>query len=80
MFLAGVALLILVFAWTFDLFQGAKEQVSLESENPMASRLPMVLALMSFKVALLFIMGYIASLIGAKGLQLYGACRGVSPR
>jgi hypothetical protein len=33
-----------------------------------------------FQVALLFVMGYVASLIGSKGLQLYGVCRGVSPR
>ncbi|HUT75449.1 MAG TPA: hypothetical protein VM221_11540 [Armatimonadota bacterium] len=75
-FLAGVVLLILVFAWTFSLFQGAGQTVSRASAPAVAS----VLAVMGFKVALLFVMGYVASLIGSKGLQLYGVCRGVSPR
>lgn len=79
-FLAGVVLLILVFVWTFSLFRDAKHTVSLASAHPMNAPLPTVLAGIGFQVALLFVMGYVASLIGSKGLQLYGVCRGVSPR
>lgn len=75
-FLAGVVLLILVFVWTFSMFQGAHQTVSRASARPIIP----VLAVMGFRVALLFVMGYVASLIGSKGLQLYGVCRGVSPR
>jgi len=79
-FLAGVVMLILVFGWTFSLFQDAKHTVSLASAKPIQAPLPTVLAGIGFQVALLFVMGYVASLIGSKGLQLYGVCRGVSPR
>jgi hypothetical protein len=72
-FIAGVIMLILVFVWAFALFQGAARVMS---GVPLSS----LLAQMGLKVALLFIMGYVASLIGSKGLQLYGVCRGVSPR
>ena len=79
-FLLGVILLMLVFAWTFNLFQDARHTVSLASAKPMHAPLPTVVAGIGFQVALLFVMGYIASLIGSKGLQLYGVCHGVSPR
>jgi len=79
-FLAGVVLLILVFGWTYSLFQSAKQTVSLASARPINAPLPTVLVGIGFQVALLFVMGYVASLIGSKGLQLYGVCRGVSPR
>ena len=75
-FLLSVVLLILVFAWTFSLLQDAKESVSLGSAKP----IDVMLADIGFQVALLFVMGYVASLIGSKGLQLYRVCRGVSPR
>lgn len=79
-FLAGVVLLILVFGWTYSLFQAAKHSVSLTSAKPMQAPITTVLAGVGFQIALLFVMGYVASLIGSKGLQLYGVCRGVSPR
>ncbi|UCH34992.1 MAG: hypothetical protein JSV65_01160 [Armatimonadota bacterium] len=79
-FLLGVVLLMLVFVWTFALFQDAKQTVSLASAKPIDAPLPTVVAGIGFQVALLFVMGYVASLIGSKGLQLYGVCRGVSPR
>ncbi len=77
-FLAGVVLLILVFAWTFIQFQGAQAAISRGVAG--GASMGSVLAIMGFRVALLFVMGYVASLIGSKGLQLYGVCRGVSPR
>jgi len=79
-FLAGVVLLILVFVWTFGLFHEAKETVSLSSAQPVRAPLATILTGIGFQVALLFVMGHVASLIGSKGLQLYGVCRGVSPR
>lgn len=79
-FLAGVVLLILVFVWTFSLFHEAKETISLSSAQPIRAPLSTILTGMGLQVALLFVMGYVASLIGSKGLQLYGVCRGVSSR
>ena len=77
-FLAGVVLLILVFVWTFNLFHGAR--AALTDASAGSSSVTLQVAVMGFRVALLFVMGYVASLIGSKGLQLYGVCRGVSPR
>ena len=78
-FLAGVVLLILVFVWTFSVFQGTKHAMLTAAAHSPASALPTVLAGVG-QVLLLFVMGYVASLIATKGLQLYGVCRGVSPR
>ncbi len=78
-FLAGVVLLVMVFVWTFSLFQAAKEIASPASGEPVKS-LSGALAGTGIQVGLLFVMGYVASLIGSKGLQLYGVCRGVTPR
>lgn len=74
-FLAGVVMLVLVFGWAFSLFRGARQELS-AAAGPVQT----VLGEMGLKVALLFVMGYLASLIASKGLQLYGVCRGVSPR
>ena len=79
-FLLGVVLLMFVFGWTFTLFQHAKHTVSATGAGPGREPLGTVIAGIGVQVALLFVMGYVASLIGSKGLQLYGVCRGVSPR
>jgi uncharacterized membrane protein len=71
-FLAGIVLLILVFGWTYNLFLAAPRTMV---GTPLTA-----IGRIASQIALLFVMGYVASLIGSKGLQLYGVCRGVSPR
>jgi len=73
-FLAGIVLLMLVFGWTYNLFLAAKHSRAYTGTALTA------IARIASEIALLFVMGYVASLIGSKGLQLYGVCRGVSPR
>jgi hypothetical protein len=71
-FLLGLVLLILVFAWAFGMFSALGRS---------ATRQGLELVDVGFaglRVLLLLVMGYVASLIATKGIQLYGVGRGIS--
>jgi len=70
-FLVGLVLLLLVFFWAYGMFAALG--------NEMATRgLGMEqVGLVAVRVLLLFVMGYLASLVATKGIQLYGVGRGI---
>jgi hypothetical protein len=74
MFVAGIVLLSLVFAWSYRMFNvwGDKNIAKAGMTESLVGG--------GIQLGLLFVMAYVASLIATKGLQLYGVCRGVSPR
>jgi len=74
MFVAGIILLALVFFWAYHMFGNWDKQALAKADMTPA------LVGGAIQLGLLFVMAYIASLIATKGLQLYGVCRGVSPR
>jgi UPF0716 family protein affecting phage T7 exclusion len=66
-FVAGVALLAVVFAWAFSYLQ-APMQSGKHSNNIGEEAL-----LLAARVALLFVLGFVASAIAGRGIQLFGA-------
>jgi len=74
MFVGGIVLLALVFFWAYHMFGVWDKREILKAEMTPA------LVGGGIQLGLLFVMAYVASLIATKGLQLYGVCRGVSPR
>ena len=77
-FLIGVALLLLVFYLAYTFFTGLAHAIS--HPNPTAPSLLAVLAKGVVQLGMLFVMGYIGSLIASKGLELFGVSRGVSAK
>lgn len=80
-FLLGLGLLTAVFVWAYYLFVGAVPQVS-PTHNPTAGSpgLGESVIWLLIKMGFLFIMGYLASLIATKGIELYRASRGAGDR
>ena len=74
MFVGGIILLALVFFWAYHMFGSWDKRLLVKADMTPA------LVGGAIQLGLLFVMAYIASLIATKGLQLYGVCRGVSPR
>jgi len=75
-FLLGLGLLIAVFVWTYYLFSGAVPQVS--PTHNLAANSPSLgesVVWLLIKMGFLFIMGYLASLIATKGIELYRTSR-----
>ncbi|MCS7193082.1 MAG: hypothetical protein NZ937_08890 [Armatimonadetes bacterium] len=72
-FLLGIGLMLLVFLWAANLFNeiGVGKEIAFQT-NP-SERTPLAEWLIHWliKVALLFVLGYIASLIAARGANLY---------
>lgn len=82
-FAGGVVLLVLVFLWAYHLFMNYADAgrmwtqaPSKVNQEPSPSQMGTVLGLGALRILLLFPMGYLASLVAAKGLQLFGAARG----
>ncbi len=76
-FLLGISLMLLVFAWAAKLFNelGTGKELALQT-NP-SDRTPLAEWGIRWliRVALLFALGYIASLIAARGVSLYLSAR-----
>ena len=79
-FLVGVCLLLLVFYLAYTFFHGLV--VALRAPvNPQHSPSALtVLAIGLVQLGMLFVMGYVGSLIASKGLELFGVSRGVSAK
>ncbi|MFA4015324.1 MAG: hypothetical protein RUDDFDWM_000404 [Candidatus Fervidibacterota bacterium] len=82
-FVIGIALLVASFILTYELFQALeKERLALlqnptGSEHIAASIISWVLRSI-FRLACLFVMGFIGSLIAARGAHIYGASRAIA--
>lgn len=72
MFLVGLVLLVLDFAWAYGMFS------SLAKVSVAKGLQATAVGVFGLRVLLLFVMGYLASLIATKGIQLYGVGRGIS--
>lgn len=76
-FLLGIGLMLLVFVWAAKLFNelGVGKEIALQT-NP-SNRTPLAEWGIRWliRVALLFVLGYIASLIAARGANFYLATR-----
>lgn len=81
-FLFGIGLMLLVFIWTAKLFNelGVGKEIALQT-NP-SDRMPLAEwgILWLIRIALLFALGYIASLIAACGAKFYLATRTMERR
>jgi hypothetical protein len=80
-FLLGVALLLLVFYLAYTFFTGLVAAIGGHSSK--TSQPPSVLTVLGtgiVQLGMLFIMGYVGSLIASKGLELFGVSRGVSAK
>jgi hypothetical protein len=83
-FFAGVFLLWQVFRWTHALFDTlaqpptdwGKPAADATQGGPTALDLGMVIGSQVARVLCLFVLGYVASLIASKGIQLFGAAMG----
>ena len=78
-FLIGVALLLLVFYLAYTFFTGLAHAIS----HPNPAKAPSLLTVLArgvLQLGMLFVMGYIGSLIASKGLELFGVSRGVSAK
>jgi len=80
-FLVGVGLLLLVFYLAYVFFNGLVAALSASPGNSEKSPpLLTVLAKGVLQLGMLFLMGYVGSLIASKGLELFGVSRGVSAK
>jgi hypothetical protein len=81
-FAIGVGLLLLVFYLAYVFFTGLATALGAPaSANPAQSpSLLTVLAKGVLQLGMLFLMGYVGSLIASKGLELFGVSRGVSAK
>jgi len=72
MFLAGLVLLVVVFVLTYRMFAALGSRAAIRGLEIKA------VGVAGVRVLLLFVMGYLASLISTKGIQLYGVGRGIA--
>jgi hypothetical protein len=80
-FLVGVALLLLVFYLAYVFFTGLVASLSgSASASDKSPSLLTVLAKGVLQLGMLFVMGYVGSLIASKGLELFGVSRGVGAK
>jgi steroid 5-alpha reductase family enzyme len=77
-FIVGVVLLGLTFLWSYRLFHSPELMAAANSASGRAVSLQHSLAAAGVRVAMLFIMAYVASLLSSRGVQLYAAGRGAA--
>lgn len=79
-FLFGIGLMLLVFTWAARLFNeiGVGKELLLRGNPKGNTVLGEWIARWLVQVVLLFVLGYIASLIAARGIHLFVAARSVS--
>ena len=80
LFALGIVLLLLVFVWAYQLFDGTARAIG-DSKAVEAHQTPFlqILGAGGLRVAFLFVMGYVSSLLASKGLHLFAISRGVKP-
>lgn len=74
-FAVGLLLLLLVFWLSFQMFTA----YTAHPERAVGDAVQQSAVAGGIRLVALFVMGYVASLLATKGLQLYGVCKGVSP-
>jgi len=76
----GIFMLVCVFVWAYVLFDGAARALGEQKvANPQQPSLSQLLGAGGLRVAFLFVMGYVSSLLASKGLHLFAISRGVKP-
>ncbi|MFQ6130697.1 MAG: hypothetical protein ACE5R4_01535 [Armatimonadota bacterium] len=93
-FVVGIALLVLVFFWAYQLFNNIEQHIDTVAPTQVASSsegsdsppnpghaasgrtLAQVAAIIGLKIAAIFALGYCASLVAGKGIQMTAAHRG----
>ncbi len=75
-FLGGIAMLVLAFVLAYQAFHDPKVIIPAAALNAKPAANPTVVYLtMGLRLVLLFVMGYIGSLIAARGAQLFFSAR-----
>jgi len=76
-FALGIGLLLVVFLLSYSLFASIARQLIAAQNLPAASLPPLsrILVIGAIRLGVLFAMGYVSSLIAAKGLALYNSSR-----
>jgi len=77
-FVVGVVLLALTFFLSYRLFHSPNLITAGDPTSGQAASLKHSLAAAGVKVAMLFVMAYVASLLSSRGIQLYAAGRGAA--
>jgi len=93
-FAVGIVLLVMVFVWAYQLFNGIEHYIDTIGAHQVASTaaghnsspnpgtvagsrsLAQVTAIIGLKIAAIFALGYCASLMAGKGVQMVAAHRG----
>lgn len=87
LFLVGVALLLVSFRVAFDMFDNMARASHVwilsptrPGKEPSGAQIGVGIVVVLLKIALLFAMGFIASLVSTKGISLYSAAAGAPLR
>jgi hypothetical protein len=80
-FLAGIVMLVIAFMLAFQAFHDPNKIISLDQLRATPPPTPTIVYLQAFlRLILLFVMGYLGSLIAARGAQLFFTARRESNR